>query len=77
MKEPRKIIAEKIIVEVEKLVRSKKLDYIDAVVHYCELNNADIEIVAGLIRSNAKITASIREEAEELNFLPKTSKLPF
>ena len=46
----------------------------DAVLHYCDQNGMEPETAAQLV--NSKLKAQIREEAEELNFLPKTAKLP-
>jgi len=62
--------------EIENLVREKKMEYIDAVVYFCEKNGVDIETAASLIKNNSKLKASIQEEAEQLNYLPKTQKLP-
>ena len=56
------------------LVERTKLSYMDAVLHYCDQNGMEPETAAQLI--NGKLKAQIREEAEELNFLPKTAKLP-
>lgn len=67
---------EKFIKEVNTLVERHGLDYMDAIVHYCEKNNLEIESVASIIRSNSKIKAKLQNEAEVLNFLPKTSRLP-
>lgn len=62
--------------EIENLVSEKRMEYIDAVVYFCEKNSIDIETVASLIKNNSKLKASIQEEAEQLNYLPKTQKLP-
>lgn len=62
--------------EIETLVRDKKMEYIDAVVYFCEKSGVDIETAASLIKNNSKLKASIQEEAEHLNYLPKTQKLP-
>lgn len=62
--------------EIEILVDEKKMEYIDAVVYYCEKNNMEIETAAQLIKQNQRFKAKIRTEAESLHFLPKTSKLP-
>lgn len=62
--------------EIETLVAESGLEYIDAVLHYCEVNNLDIETVASIIKSSSKIKGKIQLEAESLNILPKTSKLP-
>jgi len=60
--------------KIVKLVEDTKLSYMDAVMHYCDLNNMEPETAAQLV--NTKLKAQIREEAEVLNFLPKTAKLP-
>ena len=59
---------------IVKLVQDTKLSYMDAVLHYCDQNNMEPETAAQLV--NTKLKAQIREEAEVLNFLPKTAKLP-
>ena len=60
--------------KIVKLVQDTKLSYMDAVLHYCDQNNMEPETAAQLV--NTKLKAQIREEAEVLNFLPKTAKLP-
>tara|TARA_Y100000590_G_scaffold402432_1_gene488189 strand:+ start:207 stop:434 length:228 start_codon:yes stop_codon:yes gene_type:complete len=60
--------------KIIKLVEDTKLSYMDAVLHYCDQNNMEPETAAQLV--NTKLKAQIREEAEVLNFLPKTAKLP-
>ena len=60
--------------KIVKLVEETKLSYMDAVMHYCDLNNMEPETAAQLI--NTKLKAQIRELAEKLNYLPKTAKLP-
>lgn len=62
--------------EIETLVKDKNIDYIDAILYYCEKNNMEIETAAALIKSSSKIKAKIQLEAEEINVLPKTAKLP-
>lgn len=62
--------------DIETLVVELKTDYMDAIVHYCDKNNIEIETVASIIRSNSKFKAIIQNEGEDLNLLPKTAKLP-
>lgn len=62
--------------DIETLVVELKTDYMDAIVHYCEKNNIEIETVASIIKSNSKFRAIIQNEGEDLNLLPKTAKLP-
>ena len=59
---------------IEKLVCEKSISYMDAIVHYCENNELEVESAAKLI--NTIIKSKIECEAQELNFLPKTAKLP-
>ena len=63
--------------EVESLVlENKDMNYIDAIVHFCEQNNIDVESVPKLISKPLK--EKIKCDALELNFMKKTSraKLP-
>lgn len=59
--------------EIETLVHTEeKMSYIDAIVHFCEKNNIDIESVSKLISKPLK--EKVKYEAMELNFLKKTSR---
>lgn len=62
--------------EIEDLVWEKDIEYIDAVLLYCEKNNIELETAASLIKLNQNLKSRVREEAEELNFLAKTTRLP-
>lgn len=73
---PKKVISENFIKEVLSLVESHNMDYMDAVIHYCEQNNIEIDAVAAIIKNSPIIKSKIQDEAEELNYLPKTNKLP-
>jgi hypothetical protein len=58
--------------EIETLVQvNEDMNYIDAIVHFCENNNVDIESVPKLISKPLK--EKIKCEATQLNFLKKTS----
>jgi|TARA_B100000959_G_scaffold245970_1_gene271046 predicted HicB family RNase H-like nuclease len=61
-------------VKIQELVKQTNLSYMDAVLHYCDMNGMEPETAAQLV--NGKLKVQIREEAEELNFFPKTAKLP-
>lgn len=62
--------------DIENLVKSSDLNYIESVIHYCEENSIDIEMVSKLISKPLK--ERIKCEAMSLNYLKKTSraKLP-
>lgn len=62
--------------EIEELVNQKGMDYIDAVMHFCQANNIEVETAAELIKGSMKMKAKIQNEAENLGYLPKSAKLP-
>lgn len=62
--------------DIEVLVLNSDLNYIEAIVSYCEENNIELDSVSKLISKPLK--EKLKNEAMELNFLKKTSraKLP-
>lgn len=58
--------------EIECLVQTNEMSYIDAIIHFCEQNSIDVESVPKLISKPLK--EKIKYEAMELNFLKKTSR---
>ena len=60
--------------EIEEIVERTSMSYLDAMLYHADENGLESETVAGLI--NVKTKTKLREEAEQLNFMPKTSKLP-
>ena len=60
--------------EIEEIVIRTKMSYLDAMLYHADENGLESETVAGLI--NVKTNTKLREEAEILNFMPKTSTLP-
>lgn len=61
---------------IEKIVSTKKLSYFDAIIYHCEQTGLEPEVAAKLV--SPVIKAKITKEAQELNFIPKstTKKLP-
>jgi hypothetical protein len=62
--------------DIESIVKVSKINYIDAIVTYCEENNIEVETVSKLISKPLK--EKLKHNATELNFLKKTTraKLP-
>ena len=59
--------------EIEKLVQDNEdMNYIDAIIHFCEENSIDVESVPKLISKPLK--EKIKYEAMQLNFIKKTSR---
>jgi len=59
---------------IEELAAKENLGLMDAIVHHCKETELEIEVAASLISSALK--AKIKEEAQSLNLIKKTSKLP-
>jgi len=66
----------KFALEIEKIVAEEKINYIDAIVHYCEVNELDVESVTKLVSKPLK--EKLKWDATRLNFMKRTSraKLP-
>ena len=67
---------QKFAMEIEKIVAEDELNYIDAILHYCETNNLEVESITKLISKPLK--ERLKWDAIRLNFMKKTSraKLP-
>jgi len=62
--------------EIEKILLEKKVNYIDAVVMWCEANNVEVEYAADLIKKDMVMFAKIKADAEDLNILKRSAQLP-
>ena len=58
--------------EVEDLVKKTKMNYIDAIVQFCEENSIELDGISKMISKPLK--EKLRYDATELNFLRKTTK---
>ncbi len=67
---------QKFAIEIEKIVANEDINYIDAIVHYCESNSLEVDSVTKLISKPLK--ERLKWDAIRLNFMKKTSraKLP-
>jgi hypothetical protein len=62
--------------EVRKICQEKSMEYIDAVVYWCEQNKVEVEYAAALIKKDPAMYYDVQTEAENLNYLKKTARLP-
>ena len=62
--------------EIENLCKDKNIEYIDAVVFWCEKNNLEIETAAYWIKKDPVMKSKIQVEAENMNILKKGARLP-
>jgi Phage late-transcription coactivator len=59
---------------IEREAIRRKIGYLETLMEYCEEKNIDTVAVASMITSSLK--AKIQAEAEEMNLLKKSPKLP-
>lgn len=59
---------------IEESARVNKTTRVDAIVSYCEQTGLEIDLASSLISPALK--SRIREEAQDLNLLKKSAKLP-
>jgi hypothetical protein len=66
---------QKFNLDIEEIVLEKNLNYIEAIVYYCETNDIEVEVAAKMINKNIK--EKLQANANTLNLLvDKTRSLP-
>lgn len=64
----------KFAIEIEQLVSKTDYNYIEAIVEYCKKTGLEIEVASTLVNSNLK--SKLESDAQDLNLLPKSNRLP-
>jgi hypothetical protein len=59
---------------IEELASKLKCNRMDAILHHCKETGLEVEVASTLISTALK--ARIKDEAQELNLIKKSSKLP-
>lgn len=67
--------AEQILVEIQSYV-NEEVSYIDALVYYAETNNLEIDLIGEIIRRSPVLKSKVRDDAERLNMVERSTKLP-
>ena len=65
---------EEFSVMIERFAKEKRCSYMDAVILYAEENEIEVESAARMISQSLK--EKIEVEAQDLNFLPRSARLP-
>jgi hypothetical protein len=71
---PTKDEIKKFSLMIEEMAEKLRCNRMDAILHHCKESGLEVEVASTLISSALK--AKIREDAQELNLIKKTSKLP-
>ena len=66
------LCSQKFSSDVEQIVKTSKINYIEAIVTYCEENNIELESVPKLISKPLK--EKLKNDAIQLNFMKKTTR---
>lgn len=67
--------SERILNEIQRHLDAG-VSYIDAVVDYAERNELEIEVVGEIVKHSPLLKAMIQNEAEKLNMIEPTARLP-
>lgn len=71
------ISANQFATDIESMRRNGSLEYIDAVVTWCEKNGVEVEYAASMIKKDPVLKSKLLVEAEDMNVVKKSVKLPF
>ena len=69
------LTAESLLREVSKYV-NEEVSYIDALVHYADIHGIEVEVIGDIVRRSQIMKARVHEDAEKLNLVAKTQRLP-
>ena len=66
------------VVEVEKIVKEKRLTHLDACLEYARMANVEIETIASLVKGSQILKGKVQVDAEKIRMLKKipSAKLP-
>lgn len=70
------MIKQQFIEEIESICKNRKVEYIDAIVMWCEKNNIEVETAAAWIKKDNSMKSKVQAEAEDLNILKRGARLP-
>ena len=63
------LTVEQLVQDIDDIVRRNRMNYIDAIVFYCEKNNFDVEALAKMIPSSLR--SKVEESARKTKMLKK------
>lgn len=64
------------IAEVSRMVEEDGLSLLEATIEYCETRGIEVEMAAEIIAGQEVLKSKLQLEAEDLNFMKKTTRLP-
>lgn len=67
--------AETILNEIKHYI-NEEVSYIDALVHYAQKHDIEVELVGEIVKKSAVLKSRVRTDAEKYNLMEKTAQLP-
>jgi len=67
---------EEIVIEEVASYVNKDVTYIDALLHYANKHDMEIELVGEIVRRSVILKSRVASDAENLNLIEKKPKLP-
>ena len=68
--------SQEFVLEIEKLVKGKGLNYLDAIMLYVEKYDVDPETIASIVRKNPNLKGKLQEDCMRLNLVEKIRTIP-
>jgi hypothetical protein len=65
---------ESFLTKIDEIVQKEGLNYIEAIIHFCEDNNVDVEDVKSVIGKS--LIDRLKVDATEYGYFKKQAKLP-
>mgnify|MGYP001201409876 CR=1 FL=1 len=62
--------------EIEQMVKDLSISHFDAIVHYCDRNEIEIETVASWVKGSQVLKSKVMLNAQDLNMIKKSARLP-
>lgn len=67
---------EEVVIEEVASYVNDEVSYIDALIHYANKHDMEIELVGEIVRRSVILKSRVVEDAEKLNLIEKRPKLP-
>lgn len=67
--------AEQILKEISDWI-NEDVTIMDALIHYADKNDLEIELIGEIVRRSPVLKAKVREDAERIRMVERTARLP-
>jgi hypothetical protein len=68
--------SQEFVLEIEKLVKGKNMNYLDAIMYYVDVHEVDPELIASIVKKNPNLKGKLQEDCMKLNLVEKIRTIP-